>query len=131
MFKFLCISKWGSSVLAVAGLLAMAPQSHATLLGLPQVNPGFTISPGNATGQAPGSLVAGPLVSPYNFNTSAGITSGTLTSAVYRETGAGTLDFYYQVANSASSATAIARKTDTNFAGCPDVTWAIGRTALF
>jgi hypothetical protein len=117
MFKFLCMNKWGSSVLTIAGLLAMAPQSHAALLGLPAVNPGFTLAPGVATGDPIGTLVAGPLVSPYSFNTSAGITSGTLTTSVYRETASGTLDFYYQVANSASSATAIARNADTNFTG--------------
>src|SRR5262249_35201217 len=37
-------------------------------------------------------------------------------SAVYRN-GTGTLDFYYQIANNAASATALARQSSTSFAG--------------
>jgi hypothetical protein len=48
------------------------------------------------------------------------MTSGTLTSAVYRNS-SGTLDFYYQIADSAGSATDIARETDLSFAGL--TTW--------
>jgi hypothetical protein len=55
------------------------------------------------------------LVSPFSYTTTAGTNTGTLESAVYLE--GGTLDFYYQVVNAASSATAIARETNTNFAG--------------
>ena len=90
--------------------------SQAALIGTVPVSPTQTISPGAVpSGTAPGTLLA-TLTSPYSFTTTAGTTSGTLSTAVYREAG-GTLDFYYQVANSAGSSTAIARETDTNFAG--------------
>jgi hypothetical protein len=56
------------------------------------------------------------LVAPYSFVTTAGTTSGSLVSAVYRNS-SGTLDFYYQVNNAANSATAIARETDDAFNG--------------
>jgi hypothetical protein len=64
-------------------------------------------------GTSPGTLLAS-LLAPYSFTTTAGTTSGTLVSAVFREAG-GTLDFYYQIANSANSATEIARMTATSF----------------
>ncbi len=117
MLSQLFTKKLGYSALTVLGLLAVAPHSQAALLGLPLVDPGTTLAPGNATGQPAGTLVVGPLVSPYSFTTTAGVTSGTLTTAVYRETVGGTLDFYYQVANASTSKTAIARETDTNFTG--------------
>ncbi len=56
------------------------------------------------------------LNAPYSFLTTAGTTSGHLLSAVYKNP-SGTLDFYYQVENDMTSATAIARETDTSFAG--------------
>lgn len=117
MLRFLHLNKnWSLLALAVIGLLAIAPQSQAALLGTAPVLPGQTLPTGLVpSGTAAGTLLAS-LVSAYSFSTTAGITSGTLTSAVYREAG-GTLDFYYQVANSASSASAIARETDTNFVG--------------
>jgi hypothetical protein len=71
-------------------------------------------------------MLLAEIVTPYSFTTTAGLTSGTLVSAVFKNT-SGTLDFYYQVNNcfqaaiaafcpgSAASATAIARETDTNF----------------
>jgi hypothetical protein len=109
--------KLSFSALTVGVLLAMAPQSQAALLGTTPVPPGSSLLlTGGATGQPLGTLVGGPLTSLYSFNTTAGTTSGSLTTSVYRESG-GTLDFYYQVANNASSATAIARQTDTSFTG--------------
>ena len=74
----------------------------------------FTVLP-IPVATAPGTLLA-TLVAPYSFLTTAGTTSGSLLSAVYLNP-TGTLDFYYQVANSAGSATSIARETDTSFAG--------------
>jgi len=71
--------------------------------------------PGNATGEAPGTLVAGSVkTDSWFFSTTAGVTSGTLTTAVYMES-SGTLDFYYQVSNNASSSTSIGRESNTNF----------------
>ena len=74
----------------------------------------FTVIP--IPGGTPAGALLASLLSPYAFATTAGTTSGTLLSAVYLNP-SGTLDFYYQVANSANSATAIARETDTSFAG--------------
>jgi hypothetical protein len=114
------------SILAVACVIAMASSSQATpLAGTVLTSPGGTVFPGLiATGTPAGTLLAS-LVAPYSFFTTAGTTSGTLTSAVYRNS-SGTLDFYYAVANSANSATSIARETDTNFAGF--LTWLGFRT---
>lgn len=105
------------AILAVAVLLVAAPLSQATpLAGTTQTNPGDTvfaslIPPGTIAGTLLASLIA-----PYSFSTTAGTTSGTLTSAVFMNP-SGTLDFYYQVANDPGSASAIARQTDTSFFG--------------
>jgi len=90
--------------------------SWATLAGTTPTPLGFSVFPGLVPPATPTGTLLASLVSPYSFVTTAGTTSGMLTSAVYKE-GGGTLDFYYQIANNASSATAIARETDTNFAG--------------
>ena len=102
-----------TSLLVVCLGLAASSAMATTLTGTVVVTPGSTVFPGLVSA-APGTLLAS-LVSPYSFSTTAGTTSGTLTTAVYRNS-SGTLDFWYQVANSASSATAIARETDVNFA---------------
>jgi len=52
---------------------------------------------------------------PFTYTTTSGTNSGFIYSAVYND--GGTLDFYYQVLNNASSATALARETDTSFLG--------------
>jgi hypothetical protein len=71
--------------------------------------------PGNATGMAPGTLIAASVLDEHwSFSTTAGTTSGSLITAVYREA-SGTLDFYYQVVNDATSATSIGRESNTNF----------------
>jgi PEP-CTERM motif len=98
------------SVLALVALASAA--SAAPLAGLTFVPEGTSQPPG-LTSANPGTLLAF-MDSPYSFFTTAGLTSGDLLSAVYRNP-SGTLDFYYQVKNSASSATAIARESDTSF----------------
>lgn len=104
---------WTVPVIAAAYMITMSPASQAApLVGTVLTSPGGTVFPGLVF-EAPGTLLAS-LVTPYSFATTAGTTSGTLTSAVYRNL-SGTLDFYYQVANDASSATDIARETDTSF----------------
>jgi hypothetical protein len=105
------------SLLALACVVAIAPSSQATpLSGTILTAPGSTVFPGLIpNGTAAGSLLAS-LVAPYSFVTTAGTTSGTLTSAVFRNS-SGTLDFYYQLMNSPNSATAIARETNTSFQG--------------
>jgi hypothetical protein len=55
------------------------------------------------------------MVSTFTYSTTAGTNTGTIESAVYMIDG--TLDFYYQVTNDPSSATALARMTATNFSG--------------
>ena len=74
----------------------------------------FTVLP--IVGGTPAGILQGSLLSTFGFATTAGFTSGTLRSAVYLHP-TGTLDFYYQVANDGTSATSIARETDTSFAG--------------
>ena len=112
---------WIPAVFALVVCLAMAPCSQATpLLGTVLTSPGFTVFPGLVPIGTPTGTLLASLVEPFSFSTTAGTTSGTLTTAVYRESG-GTLDFYYQVANSANSATAIGRETNTSFAGV--TTW--------
>lgn len=103
-------------VFACAAFFVMASSSQAALIGTVSTALSQTVIPGLVPpGTAAGTLLAS-LASPYSFSTTAGLTSGTLFTAVFKEAG-GTLDFYYQVANSGTSATAIARETDTNFAG--------------
>jgi len=102
------------SLFAIVALSSIA--SATPLAGTVLTNPGDTVFPGFiAPGTPQGTLLAS-LVAPYSFVTTAGTTSGSLVSAVYRNS-SGTLDFYYQVNNNASSATAIARETDTSFVG--------------
>jgi PEP-CTERM motif len=108
--------KWSIPLLALGLLLVLVPSSQATLIGLTPTPDGATISPLVTTEVPPlSTLVLGTdrLIN-YSFNTTAGTTKGTIETAIYREF-TGTLDFYYQVANSASSATSIARETNTNF----------------
>lgn len=52
--------------------------------------------------------------SPFTYTTTSGTNTGFIYSAVYDD--GGTMDFYYQVVNDPSSATALARLTATNFA---------------
>ena len=79
--------------------------------------PSTPLSPGSEvavgpTGAFPGTLLA-TSASPYSFTTAAGTTSGSLDSAVFNPSG--TLDFYYQINNSAASATSLERETDVSF----------------
>jgi hypothetical protein len=107
-------------ILRVTAVIAAVTMSiipgYATLPGTTGLVPGTTLFPIPAGLDGPaGSLIA-TANSPYSFTTSAGITSGTLRTAVFREA-EGTLDFYYQITNDAGSATAIARMTCMNFQG--------------
>ena len=103
----------------LAGALFLIPLgtiSASPIAGTILVNPGDTVFPGLiASGTAPGTLLAS-LVAPF---TSADAT-GNIVSAVFRNS-SGTLDFYFQVVNSASSTDALARETDINFSGF--LTW--------
>jgi hypothetical protein len=100
-----------STILTLAIFLILPSRVSAFLPGTVPVAPGNTVIPGDATGQVAGTLLAS-LSTP--FTTNLGTTSGTLLSAVFIEPG-GTLDFYYQIVNSALSRDGIARETDTDF----------------
>jgi len=112
------------SFLAI-GMVVFSSMANATILALgpcPAANPGDTVTPCLANGQGPGTLLAS-ISAP--FTSSLGTSSGTLVSAVFRESG-GTLDFYYQVFENTTSTNCgtggkpacdpISRETDTNFA---------------
>jgi hypothetical protein len=111
------------SFLAI-GIVVFSSMANATVLPFgecPPAVPGDTLTPCNATGAPFGTLLAS-LIAP--FTTGNGFSSGTLTSAVYREAG-GTLDFYYQVTNNMTSTNcgtaghppcdALSRETDSVF----------------
>jgi hypothetical protein len=101
---------------ALALLVAAPVVQAAPLAGTTLTNPGDTVFASLIPpGTDPGTLLD-MMLENYSFATTAGTTSGTLRSAVFMNP-TGTLDFYYQVANDASSATEIARETNTNFAG--------------
>jgi hypothetical protein len=99
---------------AVLSIGFFAVPSQATLAGTVPTFPGDSVSPG-ITFDPAGTLLA-DVVDPWTFTTTAGTTSGTLEAAVYMEAG-GTLDFYYQVANDSTSATAIRAVSNTSFTG--------------
>jgi len=97
------------------GFLGAAVAMASPLTGTELTAPTTTVFPGLVPpGTDPGTLLA-DMVAPFTYTTTAGTNTGTIESAVYLQSG--TLDFYYQVVNDASSATAIARETNTSFAG--------------
>jgi len=107
------------SLLVPAVVLALVclivPSAKADLTGTIPIAPTSTVFPGIVPpGTNPGTLLAAES-EPFSFTTTGGTTSGFLDSAVYND--AGTLDFYYQVFNSASSASSLARMTATSFVG--------------
>src|SRR5467141_2245235 len=98
-------------LLSAVGLLAasawlMTPPPGASAADLP---PGGAGSPDIFTGQAAGTLV-GVLLGTYVATTM----SGTARQAVFRNAG-GSLDFYFQVSNNASSRSSVARVTAGGF----------------
>src|ERR1700682_3190046 len=96
----------------VALVVALAALSVPRYAGAVALTPGDTAAPTLFSG-LPGTLLA-TLVAPASSSTAT--FSITLTSAVFRNAG-GTLDFYYQISNSASSTGAIARLTTISFSG--------------
>src|SRR5689334_15907991 len=99
----------GLVVVLVAALVTLSVPRYAGAVAL---TPGGTVLPTPFSGLS-GTLLAS-LVAPASSSTAT--FSITLTSAVFRNAG-GTLDFYYQISNSASSTGAIARLTTINFVG--------------
>ena len=76
--------------------------------------PTSSVFPVDCTGMTAGILEAS-MSAPFSYTTTAGTNNGFVYSAVYDD--GGTMDFYYQVLNDASSSTALARLIATNFAG--------------
>jgi hypothetical protein len=126
--QFLSASKswslWSAVALLILMTCVMVPNAAASLTGTVLANPGDTVFPGLVpSGTDPGTLLA-TLSAP--FTSSLGTDSGTIVSAVYRESG-GTLDFYYQVTLNTTSTNCgaigqpscdpIARLTATTFIG--------------
>jgi hypothetical protein len=115
MFTYETLRK--SALIGVAALfcgsaaLAGTVDTCAAASGGP--TPTNTVFPVNCTGMTAGTLEAW-MSSPFTYTTTSGTNSGFVYSAVYND--GGTLDFYYQVVNDASSATALARLTATDFA---------------
>src|SRR5579862_2266027 len=108
LFTFcLLVGLLGSS-LAVAGTVS----GCAATAGGP--TPTTFVFPVDCTGTGPGTLLA-DMTSTFSYTTTSGTNTGTIESAVYND--GGTLDFYYQVTNDPTSATALARLTATNFDG--------------
>ena len=103
-------------LLVLAMAVIAAPNAQADLIGTIPTPPGTTVFPGLVPSGAPAGTLLASLTEPWSFTTTAGTTDGTLTTAVFMESG-GTLDFYYQVSNNANSATSIDRESNTNFAG--------------
>ncbi len=99
-------------LLGLSAATAGTVDTCAALSGGPA--PGNTVFPIDCTGQTPGTLEAW-MSSSFTYTTTSGTNTGFIYSAVYND--GGTLDFYYQVVNNASSATALARLTATDFAG--------------
>ena len=87
--------------------------AHAALTGTSPLNPGDTIFVTQIpSGVDPGTLLASETV-PFTTSINA---SGVLVAAVFREA-SGTLDFYYQISDNASSIDSLARETNTDFTG--------------
>ena len=104
-----------SRLLIVVGLITLGIAYAAFIVPSALVTSG-----GPAVGvpltSAPAGTLLASLLSPFSFSTTAGTTSGSVLSAVYQNP-SGTLDFYYQIANNAASATSLARQSSTSFAG--------------
>src|SRR5689334_10531493 len=97
-----CVCAWG--------------QQSCKWPGAAFVAPGNVVFPGEVpTGANPGVLVGPPLTSGFSITTTAGTTTGTIVTAVYIKHG--TLDFYYQVSNDATSALPLVALEATSFAG--------------
>jgi hypothetical protein len=122
--------------------ISITPASAApACAGALLMNPGDTVVLGaGAFGDCTGTSVPSVLLASNSapFTSSTGTDSGTLISAVYRETGSGTLDFYYQVVLNTTSTNCggggqpacdpIARETNINFkVGGSWTTWAATR----
>src|SRR5688572_437802 len=86
-----------TQIVALLTACIFVPCAQADLLGTIPTAPGDTVFPGLIAGDTdPGEMLA---FKSETFVSTLGTYSGTLVSAVFRETDTGTLDFYYQVTN--------------------------------
>jgi hypothetical protein len=115
-------------LIAVFAMLTTPASAAPVCAGALLMNPGDTVvlgagAFGDCTGTAVPSLLLASNSAP--FTSSTGFYSGTLLSAVYRETGSATLDFYYQIILNTTSTNcggggqpacnSVARETNINF----------------
>jgi hypothetical protein len=98
-------------LLCVPAALAGTVESCAAGNGPSGTN---TVFPVSCTGDTSGTL-EGTMSSAFSYTSTAGTTSGFVYSAVYDDDG--TMDFYYQVVNSSTSATSIAQLSAFDFVG--------------
>ena len=91
-------------------LLAIAAPARATFLA-----PGDTVMPDSTPLATTDVLLATTGVQAFSFPSGAGTDSGTFTESVYRST-SGTLDFTYQVTNSAGSISSLESVSPADFA---------------
>ena len=99
------------STMAMAGTVAACAAGNGP-------TPGSAVFPIDVTSACPGATTGTLLAwlsEPFTYTTGTGTTSGYIYSAVYND--GGTLDFYYQVVNSDSSADPLDRETDSAFTG--------------
>ena len=108
------LRRFGATALAGMVLLTTVSEAAFIVSSMPIVPGGSSVTV-PLTSAAAGTLLA-TLKSPFSFVTTAGTTSGTLLSAVYQNP-SGTLDFYYQITNNASSATSLSRESSNSFTG--------------
>jgi hypothetical protein len=78
------------------------------------VGPGDTLPIVDCSGDTPGTLLAWES-EPFSYTAAAGTNTGFIDSAVYDD--GGTYDFYYQLINNASSATALSTLAAFDFTG--------------
>jgi hypothetical protein len=92
---------------ALAGTVAACAAGDPVTVGLPAL-------PIDCTGSTSGTLLA-TMVDPFSYTGTDGTNTGFIDSAVYND--GGTLDFYYQVDNAATSATSLSFFTALTFTG--------------
>jgi hypothetical protein len=100
--------------LLVLTLAVLSPAANATVAGTTYIAPGTQQFLFGISAPAGEVLVAHQTV-PFTYSTSAGTNSGMVVEAVYSEGVGGTLDFFYQVFNSANSSTSLERSTVVSF----------------
>src|SRR5437016_161590 len=128
------------SIALVAALTVPSATAAPICPGALFTPPGTTVVMGaGAFGDCTGTAVPSTLLASLSapFTSSTGFDSGTLISAVYRESGVGTLDFYYQVVLNTTSTNCgtagkpacdpVSRETDVSFDDGSVLTWAATR----